>query len=57
MHYCSAQPASNEYLPAENILRLHVVCSILHLQHIIIEIIDESEQLPILRLRVPEAES
>lgn len=56
MHYCSAQPASNEYLSAENILRLHVVCNILHLQRITVEIVDESEQSPILRLHVPEAE-
>jgi hypothetical protein len=54
MDHCRAQPASNEFMSAENILKLDVLCEILHLQQITVEIIDEPGQLPILRLRVPE---
>jgi K+-sensing histidine kinase KdpD len=54
MHYCKAMPASNELLSAENILRLHIICEILHLQQISIDVIDEPERPPILRLRVPD---
>lgn len=54
MHHCKAQPASIELLSAENILRLDVFCQILHLQQITVEILDEPDRLPILRLRIPE---
>ena len=54
MHYCKTQPTSNEFLSAENILRLHIVCEILHRQQISIEVVDEPEQPPYLRLRVPD---
>lgn len=54
MDHCKAQPASNEFLSAENILRLDVICEILHLQQITVEILDEPGRLPILRLRVPQ---
>ena len=54
MHHCKVQPALNEFLSAENGLRLDVICEILHLQQISVEILDEPGRLPILRLRVPE---
>lgn len=53
MHHCKAQPKSSEVLSAENILRLHVMCEILHLQQISIDVIEEPDQVLILRLRVP----
>jgi K+-sensing histidine kinase KdpD len=53
MQFCKTQPVSNEHLSAENILRLHIVCEILHLQQIQIYIDDETGQPPILRLQVP----
>ena len=54
MNHCKAQPASNEFLSAENVLRMDVICEILHLQQISVEILDEPGRQPILRLRVPE---
>lgn len=57
MHYCKTQPTSNEYLSAENTLRLHIVCEILHLQQISIDVVDEPGQPPILRLQVPDTTS
>jgi hypothetical protein len=53
MHRCKAQPESNEILSAENILKLHLMCEILHLQQISLDIMDGPEQGRILRLRVP----
>jgi len=54
IYHSKAQPASYEFLSAENILKLHVFCEILHLQQITVEILDEPGRLPIMRLRVPE---
>jgi hypothetical protein len=54
MHRCKARPASNEFLSADNILKLDVICEILHLQQITLEVLDELGRLPILRLRIPE---
>ena len=54
MHHCKAQPKSYEILSAENILRLHVMCEILHLQQISVDVIDEPERPSILQLRVPD---
>src|SRR5215208_2403784 len=48
MHQCKTQPKSNEILSAENILRLHVICEILHLQQISVEIAGDPEQSPTL---------
>jgi hypothetical protein len=53
MHRCKARPESNEILSAENILKLHLMCEILHLQQISVDILDGPEQSQILRLRVP----
>jgi hypothetical protein len=53
MHYCKTPPSSNELLSAENILRLHIICEILHLQQISIDVIDD-ERLPVLRFRIPD---
>ena len=54
MHQCKTQPKSNELLSAENILRLHVICEILHLQQISVEIAGDPEQSPTLRLCIPD---
>jgi hypothetical protein len=53
MHLCKIQPQSNEILSAENILKLHLMCEILHLQQISANVVEVAEQAPILRLRVP----
>jgi hypothetical protein len=53
MHRCQAQPESNEILSAENILKLHLMCEILHLQQISVDVMEAPEQAPILQLRVP----
>jgi hypothetical protein len=53
MHRCKAQPESNEILSAENILKLHLMCEILHMQEISVDVVDGPAQAPILRLRVP----
>jgi len=53
MHHCKTQPASNEFLSAENILRVHIICEILHLQQISVDVIDEGRS-PLLRLRIPD---
>jgi hypothetical protein len=53
MHHCKAQPRSNEILSAENILKLHLMCEILHLQQISLDVVTEPEQAPILRLQIP----
>jgi hypothetical protein len=55
MHRCQAQPKANETLSAENILKLHLMCEILHLQQISLGVMERSDQEPILRLRVPIA--
>lgn len=54
MHRCKTQPASNDLLSAENILRLHIICEIMHLQQISIDAMDESDRPTILRLTVPD---
>lgn len=54
MHNCKTQPKANEALLAENILRLHVICEILHLQQISIDVLDGAGAQPTLRFRVPE---
>jgi len=54
MHGCKAQPAAYELFSAENILKLDVICEILHLQRITMEMLDEPDRLPVLRLRIPE---
>jgi hypothetical protein len=54
MHHCKTQPKSNEVLSAENILRLHVMCEILHLQQISVDVLEDPGQSPVLRLRVPD---
>jgi hypothetical protein len=47
------QPDGVDFLSAENILRLHIVCEILHLQNISANILEEPGHLPILRLCIP----
>jgi K+-sensing histidine kinase KdpD len=54
MHRYKTQPKSNEILSAENILRLHVMCEILHLQQISVETTGDPELSPMLRLCVPD---
>jgi len=54
MSRCRAQPESAEVLLPENILKLHLVCEILHLHEISVEILDEPDKGPILRLNVPD---
>lgn len=54
MHRYKTQPKSNEILSAENILRIYVMCEILHLQQISVDVLEESGQPSILRLRVPD---
>ena len=52
-HHGKNQAASDDFLSAENILKLHVICETLHLQQITVDKLDEPGRLPILRLRVP----
>jgi hypothetical protein len=54
MYRCRTQPATGEHLAPENILRLHLVCEILHLQQISVEILEDREMGPVLRLDVPD---
>jgi hypothetical protein len=54
MNHCQTQSRSNEILSAENILRLHVICEILHLQQISVDEHHEPEQPSILRLSIPD---
>lgn len=53
MHNCKTQPVSLEILSAENILRLHTACEVLHLQEISVEVIEQPGQPQILRLGIP----
>jgi hypothetical protein len=55
MHHGKTRPGSNEILSAENMLRLHVTCEILHLQQISVDVLEEAGQSATLRLRVPDA--
>jgi hypothetical protein len=52
MHNCKTQPKTNEVLSAEYILRLHIVCEILHLQQVSIDVVDEPGQASVLRLSI-----
>jgi K+-sensing histidine kinase KdpD len=54
MHRCQTQPASSDYLSPENILRLHLVCEILHLHGISVEGLEDPEKPAVLRLSVPD---
>jgi hypothetical protein len=53
MHNCKTEPVSIDFLSTENILRLHIICAVLHLQGISVEVIDIPDQSPIMRLCVP----
>lgn len=54
MHHCRTQPASSVNMSSENILRLHLMCEILHLQKIAVESIHETDKGIVLRLSVPD---
>lgn len=49
MHQCKTQPESSDFLSTENILRLQIICEVLHLQDISVNILEA----PVLRLSVP----
>jgi len=53
MYNSKTKPASIDFLSTENILRLHIVCAVLHLQGISVKVMDRPDQLPIIRLCVP----
>ncbi len=57
MHRCKTQPANVDFLSAENILRLHIACEVLHLQEIRVEVLEQAERPPVLRLWVPVVEN
>jgi hypothetical protein len=53
MVHCKTQPMGIDFLPSENILKLHIACEILHLQDITVDVLERPEQSPILRLYIP----
>lgn len=53
LHQPTAQPKSNGVMSAENVLRLYVMCEILHLQQISVDVHRDLQTAPILRLQVP----
>jgi K+-sensing histidine kinase KdpD len=53
MQNCKTQPATTENLSAENILRLYIICEILHLQDITVDAFDGPDQRTVFRLCVP----
>jgi hypothetical protein len=54
MHHCRTQPDTGEYLLPDNILKLHLVCEILHLHDISVATLEEPGEAPVLRLSVPD---
>ena len=54
MFDCQTPPAATEFLAAENILRLHIVCGILRQQQISLYSRVEPDLPPVLSIRLPE---